>query len=311
MTDLNVALRINPEDRGNPEVHDLTSDFRRRDNATFLAEVAQRLRQVAQTEGPGDTHLHPGGVGCIGLLGEYGLIGYSSRRAQEIIRLDRTPSYWSHAFLLVGELSEQATVNRSPRQSAWLWESSLEPPGAFNYFTFRSGVSARRLSDYAQATFDIHAAHCVPNLAIIAIGLTEAERAAILARANNPDVDQLRYDLAGLLGTWYAYILRRTGEPNPLVQGHALFSAAYVHLAYDAAGTDLAPGAHQRNTVPEHIWQAVKHLSQTFRVHDASQERPAQRAVMAWTCIRDRAGVLAPVQEQLPRRLSDLTAQSM
>jgi hypothetical protein len=309
MTDLNTALRVNPDATQNPMLTDLTEDFRRRDNAAFLARVAELLRQAAGAEGPGGTRIHPGGVACVGLLGEYGLAGYSMRKAQEVIRLDRTPSYWSQAFLLVGNLSDDPAVNRSASRSALLWESSLEPPGALNYFTWRSGVAARHISDYARATFDLGAAHCVPNLAIIAISLTDAERTAILNRANNPDVDQLRYDLTGLLGTWYAYIMQRTGEPNPLAQGQALFSSAYAQFAYDAAGIDLAPGAHQRNTSPEHIWQAVKYLYQTFRVLDPAQDRPVQRTVMAWTCIRDQACVLAPAGTVLPRTLRELVQQ--
>lgn len=306
MMDLNTALRIDPDGQANPQLHDLTDQVGSGDNAAFLALVAQRLQEAARQRGPASTRIDAGGVACLGLLGAYGLIGYISRQTQEIIRLDRAPSYWSHAFLLVGELATDAAVNRHPERSALLWESSLEPPGAFNYFTYRSGASARHISDYAPATFDIRAAHCVPNLAIIAIGLTEQERADILDRADQPDVDQLRYDLAGLLGTWYAYITKRTGEPNPLAQGYAQFGAAYVQLAYDAAGIDLAPGARQRNVSPEHIWQAVKYLHATFRTYNR-QGRPVQRAVMAWTCVRDRACVLAPVGTTLPRRLRDLT----
>ena len=309
MTDLNTALRVQPDAIENPMITDLTDDFRRRDNAAFLARVAQLLQQAAAEEGPGGTRIHPGGVACIGLLGEYSLAGYSIRRAQEVLRLDRTASYWSQTFLLLGELSDNPAVNRHASRSALLWESSLEPASALNYFTWRSGVAARHISDYARATFDLGAAHCVPNLAIIAISLTDDERTAILNRANNPDVDQLRYDLTGLLGTWYAYIMKRTGEPNPLAQGQALFSAAYTQFAYDAAGIDLAPGAHQRNTSPEHIWQAVKYLYQTFRGLDATQDRPVQRTVMAWTCIRDQACVLAPAGTDLPRTLRELVQQ--
>src|ERR1044072_2721989 len=33
-----------------------------------------------------------------------------------------------------------------------------------------------------------------------------SEKEAILDRADDPDVDQLHYDISGLLGTWYAYL---------------------------------------------------------------------------------------------------------
>ena len=40
MTDLNTALRVQPDAIENPMITDLTDDFRRRDNAAFLARVA-------------------------------------------------------------------------------------------------------------------------------------------------------------------------------------------------------------------------------------------------------------------------------
>ena len=102
MTDLNTALRVQPDAVENPMITDLTVDFRRRDNAAFLARVAQLLQQAAAAEGPGGTRIHPGGVACIGLLGEYSLAGYSILRAQDVLRLDRTPRIGRRRFCCLG-----------------------------------------------------------------------------------------------------------------------------------------------------------------------------------------------------------------
>jgi len=308
MGNFNTAIRFLPGAKRAPTLVDLTRPFLKRDNAQFLARVAQSLDKLSHTSWPGGVGVDRGGVACIGLIGEYGLIGYTIRRAQEVIRVDRTPSYWSHAFLAYSPLSTDPGVNRHPKRSGWIWESTLEPAVGFSSFVERNGVSVRRISDYTQASFDPFAAHCVPNIAILAIALTEEERKAILDRADDPNADQLRYDLAGLLGTWYAYITNPADRPNPLSAGSGVFSSAYVQLAYDAAGIDLAPGAHQRNTCPEHLWQAARRLGPMFRASDADGHR-IERPVVGWYCIRDKACVAAPVDAEIPATLRDAMKQ--
>lgn len=295
MPNLHTAIRYAPGARANPDLVDLTPAFRGKDNGAFLAEVARRLAAAAQTPDETGRTVDPGGIACIGLTGEYGLVGYGIRRAQELIRVDGSPSYWSHAFLITSPLSQTAPGNRSPRDSAWIWESTLEPGGVFSRFFDRNGVGPRRIADYRQARFDLFSAHSVPNFAVLAVTLTDAERKAILDRADDPDVDQLQYDLLGLLGTWYAYLTQRASRPNPLSEGHAIYCSAYVQLAYDAAGIDLSPGAHQRNTSPEHLWQAFRYLGASFRAADPNRPATLPRKAMGWYVARDKACVIAPV----------------
>src|SRR5690349_3948650 len=125
MANLNTAIRYNPDATVNPDVVDLSDDYRRKDNAAFLAEVATRLAAASKVPDKTGRTVDPGGVACIGLIGEYGLIGYGIRRAEELIRVDGTPSYWSHSFLITSPLSTDAAVNRSVTKSPWLWESTL------------------------------------------------------------------------------------------------------------------------------------------------------------------------------------------
>jgi hypothetical protein len=290
---LATVTRFSARER-NPRFEDLTDEFRRMGNAAFFAEVRRRLDQV----GNRDQRFAHGGRGSIGLLGSYGLIGMAIRNAQRHIRIDRQPSYWSHAFLFSGSISEDPAVNRSPRRSPWIWESTLEPASPFSHYLDRNGVAPRRLADYDHARFNLFRAHSVPNVAVIAFGLSEEEVEKILDRADDPDIDRLRYDLVGLLGTWYTYVTDQAQKPNPLSSGEALYCSAYVQLAYEAVEIDLALGAHQRNTTPEHIWQTARWFYQAYE----DRGRP----VRLYSCIRDPYGGILPAEVSIPKGLRNL-----
>jgi len=109
--------------------------------------------------------------------------------------------------------------------------------------------------------------------------------------------------MSGLLGTWFAYLTNKADAPNPAGAGHAVYCSAYVQLAYDDAGIDLAPGAHQRNTSPEHLWQAAKVSQHSFSVTD--NDRRVPRPVAGWYCVPDCACVIAPIDLRLPRSIRD------
>src|SRR5215467_5044064 len=128
----------------NPDVVDLTREFRGKSNGAFFAEVRKRLNSVGQQ----DSRFAHGGKGAIGLIGEYGLTGMAIRNAQRHLRLDKQPSHWSHTFLFFDEISANLAVNRNSRRSPWIWESTLEPPDPFSHYGDLNAVSPRRLSDY-------------------------------------------------------------------------------------------------------------------------------------------------------------------
>ncbi len=322
MSNINTAIRYVPDARPNERLSDLTAAYAQQDNAAVLAEAVRRLKTLATEQGT-PRLFDTAGIGCIGLIGEYGPVGYGIRRAQEVIRVDRTPSYWSHAFVIATALSESAEQNRDLTQAAWIWESSLDPTGSFTNFAGRYGAGARRIAEYNNPTFDFFSPHSVPNIAVIAIGLTERERADLMQRADHPDVDQLHYDLPALLGSWFGYLSNRADRRNPLSEGQAEYSAAYVQLGYEAAGLDLAPGSHQRNIAPEHIWQTAKYLYQRLpTITEPSEPRttgsapsvprrdPVPRPVAGWYCVREKAGVLVPPDFTGPRSLSEAVSQA-
>lgn len=300
MTPISTAIRVAPNARQNPAVHDWSKRYGRRDNGAFLAGVARAVQRIAQANP--DT-IDAGGMLCVGLLGEFGHIGYGLRRAQATLRLDRQPSYWSHAFLVGTPLSAAEGAYRSPRTAPWLYEVPFTPSPAMAMVAFRSGAAPRSAAEYAVARFRPLAPPAVPNIAILALALTPAERARVLARAIRPETDSTRYDLAALRARWFGYLVDPVVEPNPLADGVAIPSAAYVQLAYDAAGVDLSPGSMQRNTAPEHIWQLARRLYRGAEVMDAEGNR-SPRVVAGWFCVRDRSALPAPDgRDVAPERL--------
>ncbi|TPW17554.1 MAG: hypothetical protein FD129_331, partial [bacterium] len=136
MSRLSTAVRYigsgSQEGKKNVQLLDLTSEFKSRDNASFLAEVARQMESISANGGfPAGTTLEPTGLTAIGLMGGYGVVNYFIRQAQHILRVDRTPSNWSHCFLMAGRLSQDERKNRSRAESAWIWESTLEPATPF------------------------------------------------------------------------------------------------------------------------------------------------------------------------------------
>jgi hypothetical protein len=68
---------------------DWTDRYRDADNGQFFTDAIADLSEQD-------------GLGLIGLVGSCDMPGVAVRRAQSILRWDRRPSLWSHAFLLVG-----------------------------------------------------------------------------------------------------------------------------------------------------------------------------------------------------------------
>ncbi len=96
-------LRHSQSDTQNPNVTNWSEKYASTDNSAFFTDA------IADLSGDQD------GLGLIGLVGSSDLPGVALRRAQSILRWDRRPSLWSHAFLLVGggEIREVALHSRA------------------------------------------------------------------------------------------------------------------------------------------------------------------------------------------------------
>lgn len=264
---------------------DLSATFKSKDNADFLAEVAKQLATLKSSERGAPHHAIDGEM-AIGLTGSYGLFGYGLRRSQEIVRFDRGPSYWSHCFLFSGKLSDNAKTLRSPK-SPWLLECTLRPTTSLSDALYSDGVMPRRLAEYTPATFDWQRISSVPNFAVISVGLTKQERAAIRQAALEPQRGRQQLGLAALAGQWFHYLSDKGEVRNPLSLGQPMHSAAYVQMAYAAAGIDLAPSASQNTVAPEFFWSLAKHLHTLSHYRDPASHELRVRPLRIWTCIRD------------------------
>lgn len=284
---------------------DLTKQFHDKDNAAFLAEVAKRLKKLKGPTGDGVPYHAPEGEMAIGLIGSYGLFGYGLRRSQEILRLDRGPSYWSHTFLLNGGLTDEPKRLRGP-ESPWLLECTLRPTVSLSDALYRDGVMPRRFAEYAPAKFDWQRITSVPNFAVISLGLTDEERAAIRKAALWPQKARQQIGLAALAGQWFHYLTDKGEVRNPLSLGQPMYSAAYVQMAYGAANIDLAPSASQNTVAPEHFWTLAKHLNSLSLYRDPSTNELKKRPLKIWTCIRDPLCTITSENQTMARSVPTL-----
>jgi hypothetical protein len=234
------VLRHSQSDTQNPHVKDLTERFRDADNTDFFAAA---VAELGEEDGFGH-----GGSALIGLVGTCDLPGVAMRRAQSILRWDRRPSLWSHAFIVVEPLADG---DAAIREVALHSRSGRFPEPADN------AVTEARLSDYDSRRIDA-------NVALLAVRMDAGDVTSIVDRAvSNPNLERLRYDLFETLGHWQAFLWTR-GTPNPLEQGVPVHSSSLIEYCYEAIQLDLTPGANDRNSAPEHLWNGARWWSTEF-----------------------------------------------
>jgi len=227
------VLRHSNSAEENPDVVDVTETFKDQSNAAFFESAIGELGEH-------------GGLALIGLVGSCDLPGVTLRRAQSILRWDRRPSLWSHAFLIVEDgIREVALHSRAGHF----------PEPADN------AITKATLDHYNNSTVD-------PNVAILSVRMTAEEAAAVVERATKqPNLERLRYDLFETLGYWQAYMWTR-GTANPLEQGVPMAASALVEYCFEALQVDLTPGANDRNSAPEHLWNSARWWTDAFGEFD-------------------------------------------
>jgi len=230
------VLRHSQSEQDNEHVEDWTERYADQDNAAFFADAIKSLSEA-------DDFGHDG-LALIGLVGSCDLPGVTLRRAQSILRWDRRPSLWSHAFLLVdtgGNLREVALHSRS----------GAFPEPADN------AITAATLEHYNNPRVD-------PNVALLAVRTTPEEAAAVVARATEqPNLERLRYDLFETLGFWQSFLWTR-GTGNPLENGVPVAASSLIEYCFEELQLDLTPGANDRNSAPEHLWNGARWWTDAF-----------------------------------------------
>ena len=173
-------------------------------------------------------------AGRIGLSGGVTLIDKAICRAERHLDERELCGAWSHAFLFEGERLDG---------HHWVIESDLQVHRKHIQF----GVQENRISKYYDETF-------YTSLAVLDLGLTEAQVACLLREGLELVANRARYSLRELFGTLIALHrpqLRARG--NLLARESSLYCSALLQHVFRKAGLDLAPGVDLKNTTPEDI----------------------------------------------------------
>jgi hypothetical protein len=219
----------------NPRIDDWSDQYQRKGNAHFFADALSALAK----EGVGND-----GLMVIGLLGQRDIPGVMLRNAQSVLRWDLRPSLWSHAFLIAEPIGK--TFNKKAR--------ILEVPIHARDGSFPrpedNAVHETELRFYENPRLDA-------NVALLAVSMTNEQARTVATRARNFNVDRLRYNFWETLGVWQSYLWATGGRQNPLREAVPIFSSAYIEMAFEAIQFDITPGASERNSAPEHLWNAA------------------------------------------------------
>jgi hypothetical protein len=239
-----------------------------RSNLEFFSEAFERL------EGAGRM--------TIGLLGQRDLPGVAVRRAQGVLRWDLRPSLWSHAFIVADDPGRADDVGSIRlREVTMHSRRGLFPEPAFN------AVTDAQLRDYADARVDA-------NIAVLVVHMSEEDLGKVAERTEREGVnlDRLRYDLWQTLGVWQTYLWSAGAATNPLLEGFPVFSSSFVEYCYEAIALDLSPAASERNSAPEHLWNAALWWHEEFE--------ELGHAISGCCVLRDKAAALLDPEEIQP-----------
>ncbi|MBX3458595.1 MAG: hypothetical protein KF696_01370 [Planctomycetes bacterium] len=229
------------------------------------------------------------------LAGGVAPIDLAVRNAQSILRLDQSPSHWSHAALILD-------WNKRNWKGSKGIEVRLDAPDVMKQVPERNGATSFRLGDYDQPRW--------VNLAIVQIEVDATDtsgskrsgksgakfRKLVGSAAMQPCLERSRYRLWDWLAPWSAYSRAPVMEANPVSQGIPHPGAAFCEYSLEAAGVDLTPNSTEPSACPETIWSAMLYWHDVFKSHVGT--------VTAWVWLsqRDRCGreTLAP---KFPRNI--------
>lgn len=221
----------------NKAVVDWSEGYKKKDNLEFFKDALTALSK----DKAGNS-----GLMTIGLLGQRDIPGHTLRTAQSVLRWDARPSLWSHVFLISDPVNPGfRNLGETPIREVTLHaRSGMFPKPEDN------GVHSGVLGLYRNPKVDA-------NVALLAVRMSDKDARNVSARAHNPNVDRVRFDLWEMLGVWEGYLWSHGARPNPLREGVPIPSSSYVEMAFEAIQLDLTPGSSERNSAPEHIWNAA------------------------------------------------------
>ena len=282
------VMRHSGAESPNDGVVDLTGETYG-DNLDFFLDAFRRLDQ----QDTGDKRKGVGNKGLmnIGLVGERDLMGVTLRQAQSVVRFDRRPSKWSHAFLVAG----QAPQTKAELANLKVLEVTMNPRTGAMPDPNSNGLTFGRLGNYASPMI-------TANAALLAVKMTDEEAGLVDYKARRPNRDRIRYNMWDSLCVWQGYFWAQGSRPNPLSEGFPIFSSSYVEYAFEAIDLDVTPAASERNSAPEHLWNSARYWYENLDdlghpIYGYSVVRDPGCAVLYQDEVRDAADVVAKAFE--------------
>lgn len=246
-------MRRSAASEKNKQIGDLSDWSRRKSNSKLFEHVLSEMTEKYKVGN--------GGRMVIGLVGSTDYFSVMLRNAQSILRWNRQPSLWSHAFLIAEAWDGQSNINRVP-----ILEIPMFPRSERFYRPESNGLcQTATLGDYADADVDA-------NIALLTVirrnpgaegqpptlsPLTDEDVGKLTERAKQPNFDRLRFAFWDWMREWQQYLWSEAEGRNPLREGIPIPSSAYIEMTYQALNCDLVPGAAERNSAPEHLWNAA------------------------------------------------------
>jgi hypothetical protein len=71
-----------------------------------------------------------------------------------------------------------------------------------------------------------------------------------------------------MLGVWQSYLWSQGAKHNPLREGVPIAASSYIEFIFEWLGLGVTPGASERNSAPEHLWNAACWWHKAFKEQD-------------------------------------------
>ncbi len=221
----------------NAKLKDVTRSYLNQSNSAFFRNALTELRQKSPDEGQV----------FIGFIGSRDLPGVTLRRAQAILRWDIRPSLWSHAFIFTSASEGRAGRSDNP----FVYHVPFHTRSDQFPEPQKNAVIRSQLDIFEDESRDA-------NVALVSVSLGADDVAKITRRCKDPNLDRIRYNFWDTLAVWQSYFWSFGLRPNPLRDGCPIPSASFIEYCFEALAIDITPGASERNSAPEHLWNAAK-----------------------------------------------------
>ncbi|MCA9462725.1 MAG: hypothetical protein KC563_03105 [Nitrospira sp.] len=237
-------MRHSHSTKRNPAISDWTVKCGKRTNLQFFSEAFMRLDKQS---------IGNRGLMTVGFIGSRDLPGHTLRTAQAMLRWDLRPSYWSHVFVVTEPVTSRTSLSSLP-----ILEVPLHPRNGLFPKPECNGINQGTLGLYENRDIDA-------NVGLVAVSMSDEEAQALKRRARNWNQDRVRYNFWDMLGAWQSFLWSQGAKRNPLREGMPIPASSYLEFIFEGLGLGVTPGASERNSAPEHLWNAACWWHKAFK----------------------------------------------